>query len=97
LISLVVSLLSGGSPIYEANAMKKDTKINRAQFLQKEEAWVIQGMVGIEKTKNPNASELAVTNLASKSMLIKESSPYIDTFENCIKSDRALGTRSAKV
>lgn len=61
--------------------MKKNSKTNRYQFLQKEETWIITALVEIEKTKKPAADEMAVIDLMNKSMLIEESDPYTDTFE----------------
>jgi hypothetical protein len=79
-------MISGRLTYFKADTdMKKNTKTGRYQFLQKEEAWIIQALVEIEKTKNPTEEEMLVIDRMNKSLFIEEADPFIDTFETFAK------------
>ena len=65
--------------------MRKNTKNDRYQLTQKEEAWVIQALIGIEKIKNPDKDESYVLDAMNRTLFINESDPFIDTFEKFLE------------
>ena len=65
--------------------MKKNTKTDRYQFLQKEEAWIIQALVAIEKTRSPDAEETRIIDSINRSLFINQADPFIDIFEKFLE------------
>jgi hypothetical protein len=65
--------------------MRKNTKNDRYQLTQKEEAWVIQALIDIEKIKNPDKDESYVLDAMNRTLFINESDPFIDTFEKFLE------------
>ncbi len=61
--------------------MRKNTKNDRYQLTQKEEAWVVQAMIHIEKTQNPDKDESYVLDTMNRTLFINQADPFIDSFE----------------